>query len=297
MSHPLSRDRLTSLAFVVPALVLFFVFVAYPIVYNFQASTLDWNGATASTFVGLGNFVALAHDPVFIKTLLNSALWIPLTIVPQALIGLGLALMLNQPLRGRGVYRALLFLPTVLSPVVVGMVWAKILDSNSGTLAAIAEQTGLSFLKYNYLGDPRTAIFSVMIVNIWMYTGFSLLFYLAGLQLIEPSLLEAAKLDGANFWQRTTRITFPLLRNTHLTLLLLGIIGSLKTFELLYLLTMGGPYHATEMLPTYAFKQAFQLHSIGYASAISVALLVIAIGGSLLMTRVFGGGFITGEHR
>ncbi len=293
----LLRDRLGSLAFVLPAFVLFAVFVAYPIFYNFQASTLDWDGASEGVLVGLDNYVALFKDPVFIRTLTNSALWIPLTIVPQALIGLALALMLDQPLRGRNIYRALLFVPAILSPVVVGIVWSQILDPNRGTLATIAEQTGLDFLRFNYLGDPTFAIFTVIGVNIWMFTGFSMLFYLAGLQLIDHSVLEAAKIDGANFLQRTTRIIFPLLRTTHLTLLMLGIIGSLKTFELVYVMTTGGPAHASEMLPTYAFKQGFQLHEVGYASTISVALLVIAVGASLLMTRVFGSGFLTGDRK
>jgi raffinose/stachyose/melibiose transport system permease protein len=291
------RDRLSSLAFVIPALALFAVFVAYPIFYNFQASTLDWNGASEGIFVGFDNYVRLFQDEVFVKTLVNSALWIPLTIIPQAVVGLALALVLDQPLRGRNVYRAILFIPAILSPVVVGIVWSQILDPNRGTLAAIADQTGLDFLKFNYLGDPSTAIFTVMGVNIWMFTGFSMLFYLAGLQLIDHSLLEAAKIDGANFFQRTVHIVVPLLKTTHLTLLLLGIIGSLKTFELVYVMTTGGPYHATEMLPTYAFKQGFQTHEVGYASAISVALLIIAVGASLLMTRVFGSGFITGDKK
>lgn len=291
------RDRLSSLAFVVPALILFGVFVAYPIIYNFQASTLDWDGASEGAFIGLDNYIQLLRDEVFHKTLLNSALWIPLTIIPQAVIGLALALMLDQPVRGRNIYRAVLFIPAILSPVVVGIVWSQILDPNRGTLAAVADQTGLSFLKFNYLGDPSIAIFTVIGVNIWMFTGFSMLFYLAGLQLIDHSLLEAAKIDGANFFQRTLHIVVPLLRTTHLTLLLLGIIGSLKTFELVYVMTTGGPYHATEMLPTYAFKQGFQVHEVGYASAISVVLLIIAVGASLLMTRVFGSGFITGEKK
>lgn len=297
MTRVTLRDRLASFAFVLPALILFAVFVAYPIFYNLQASTLQWNGASDGTFVGLGNYGELLRDPVFRKTLVNSALWIPLTIVPQALIGLAFALMLDQPLRFRNVYRALLFIPAVLSPVVVGIVWSQILDPNHGTFATVARALGFDSLQLNFLGDPDTALFAVMAVNIWMFTGMSMLFYLAGLQLIDHSLFEAAKIDGASFLQRTTRITFPLLRTTHLTLLLLGIIGSLKAFELIYVMTSGGPFHATEMLPTYAFKQGFQVHEVGYASAISVALLVIAVGAALLMTRVFGAGFLTGEKK
>jgi ABC-type sugar transport system permease subunit len=124
-----------------------------------------------------------------------------------------------------------------------------------------------------------------------------MLFYLAGLQLIDPSLTEAARIDGANGFQTMARITFPLLKSTTLSLVLLGIIGSLKTFELVYVLTEGGPNHASEMLPTFAFMEAFRLQNVGYASAISVVLLVIAVVSSLSMVRVFGAGFITGDEK
>lgn len=291
-----TRDRLVSLAFVLPSFLLFVVFVVYPIVYNFQASTLRWDGVNAGTFVGLGNYRQMLSDPIFHITLKNSKLWIPLTIIPQAVIGFLLAMALDTKLRGRSFYRAVFFIPAVLSPVVVGIVWQRILDPFNGVLAQFDQATGTSPAA-PYLSDPKTAIFAVMVVNIWMWTGFSMLFYLAGLQLLDRSLIDAARLDGANLLQIIWQIILPLLRPTHLSLLLLGIIGSLKTFELVYILTEGGPNHASEMLPTYAFQQAFRLQSVGYASTISVTLLVIAMVSSLLMVRVFGSGFLTGSER
>lgn len=293
----LTRERLTGLAFLVPTLVLFLTFVVYPIFYNFQASTLDWDGVNAGTFVGIGNYLDLFSDSTFLITLRNSLFWIVLTIVPQTVIGFLLAVALNQGLRGSTVYRALFFIPAILSPVVVGIVWQSILDPFNGVLAQFGRATGLTFLSGDYLTNPETAIFTVIFVNVWMWTGFSMLFYLAGLQLIDPSLTEAARIDGANGIQTMTRVTFPLLKNTTLSLVLLGIIGSLKTFELVYVLTQGGPNHASEMLPTFAFQEAFQLQNVGYASTISVVLLVIAVVSSLSMVRVFGAGFITGDEK
>lgn len=296
-ARPVRRRRPPSgLLFVLPSFVLFAVFVVYPIVYNVQASLLDWDGVNVGTFVGLTNYRDLLADPVFHIALVNSAWWIPCTILPQAIIGFLLALALDTKLRGRTVYRAIFFIPAVLSPVVVGIVWQRILDPFNGVLAQIDRQTGSSLADV-YLSDPKTAIFAVMAVNVWMWTGFSMLFYLAGLQLVDRSLIEAARLDGASRVQIVRRILLPLLRPTHLSLLLLGIIGSLKTFELVYMLTQGGPNHASEMLPTYAFQQAFRLQSVGYASTISVTLLVIAMVSSLLMVRVFGAGFLTGQER
>lgn len=289
--------RTTGLLFLLPAIALFAVFVIYPIVYNIQASTLDWDGVNAGKYVGLGNFLQLFQDPIFFITIKNSGLWILLTIIPQAVFGLCLALMLNRGIFGSTVYRAIFFIPAILSPVVVGIVWARILDPSTGLLADIAQATGLDFLSNDFLSDPHSAIFAVIAVNVWMWTGFSMLFYLSGLQLIDSSVLEAAKIDGASGFQTTLRITIPLLKSTHLSLLLLGIIGSLKTFELVYVLTQGGPNHASEMLPTYAFEQAFQQQSVGYASTISVVLLVIAVVSSLSMVRVFGSGFISGDEK
>ncbi|MCU1579703.1 MAG: sugar transporter permease [Rhodoglobus sp.] len=291
------RQNITGLLFLLPAVVLFAVFVVYPIVYNMQASTLDWDGVNAGTFVGFDNYVKLFQDPTFLIALRNSAYWIPLTIIPQALIGFLLALALNRGLFASTVYRAIFFIPAILSPVVVGIVWQRIMDPFNGVFTSVGKATGLDWLGGNFLANPQTAIFAVIFVNIWMWTGFSMLFYLAGLQLIDTSVLEAAKIDGAGPLQTTARIIFPLLKSTHLSLLLLGIIGSLKTFELVYVLTQGGPAHASEMLPTYAFQQAFQLQSVGYASTISVVLIVIAVASSLSMVRVFGAGFISGDEK
>ena len=290
------RDSATGLLFLVPALVLFGVFVIYPIVYNVQASTLDWNGITPGTFVGLDNYTKLFKDPVFHTALRNSAYWVPLTILIQGGVGFMLALALNRPMRGRAVYRAIFFIPAILSPIVVGFVWQRIFDPFSGVLAEVGSTLGIDWLGNGFLADPRTAIFAVILVNIWMWTGFSMLFYLAGLQLIDASVIDAARVDGASSFQIATRILFPLLRSTHLSLLLLGVIGALKTFELVYVLTQGGPAHSSELLPTYGFQQAFQLQSVGYGATISVVLVVVSVATSLSLIRAFGSGFVTGDR-
>ncbi|MFY1636272.1 carbohydrate ABC transporter permease [Solwaraspora sp. WMMB335] len=298
MHHqPHRREWATGALFLLPAIALFATFVVYPIVYNVQASTLRWDGVNEGLFVGFDNYLELFRDPVFLITLRNSGWWILLTIVPQALLGFFLALLLNEKLRGRSIYRAIFFVPAILSPVVVGIVWQRIFDPFNGVIAKVGRATGLDLLTHGYLADPDTAIFGAIFVNVWMWTGFSMLFYLAGLQLIDTSVLAAAKIDGAGPWRTVRSIIWPLLRSTHLSLLLLGIIGSLKTFELVYVLTEGGPNHASELLPTYTFKQAFQLQSVGYASTISVVLLVIAVVSSLSMVRVFGSGFLTGDEK
>lgn len=284
--------------YVLPAMALFAIFVLYPIVYNVQASFLDWDGINPGHSVGFSNYVDLiAHDPVFKTVLKNSVLWIFLTIFPQMFIGFALAVMVNQRLRGRNVYRAIFYLPAIISPIVVGMIWRKIYDPSTGLLGALADSTGLSFLGGGPLGDPSWAIFACILVNVWQWTGFSMLLYLAGLQGIEQEILDAAEVDGTSTWQRIRYIIWPLLRGVHTSLILLGIIGSLKTFELIYVLTDGGPNHASEMLPTYTFRQAFTEYHVGYAATISVMLLVISIGASMLFVRLFGTGSRAGGER
>lgn len=291
------KEYAPGVAFVAPTLVLFLVFVAYPIVYNVQGSLLDWDGVNPGRSVGLGNYRQLLSDPIFMTAIKNSVLWFPLTFLPQAGVGIWLAVVLNRKLPGRTFFRSMFFIPVVLSPIVVGIVWQRVLDPFNGVIASVGRASGIEWLTADYLGNPDTAIFAVMVVNNWMWTGFAMLFYLGGLQLIDPSVQEAARIDGASSVQAFWRITFPLLRSTHLSLVLLGVIGALKTFDLVYVLTDGGPNHASEMLPTYAFQKAFVLQDVGYASTISVVLVVISVVASLSMVRVFGAGFITGEEK
>lgn len=256
---------------------------------------MHWDGVNQSTPAGLDNFKELFNDRIFWLTIRNSVYWMIFTIIPQSTIGFFLALALNTKLRGRTVYRTLFFLPVVISPVVIGIVWQRILDPFNGVIASVGRDIGVESLTKNYLADPTTAIFTVIVVNVWMWSGYSMLFYLAGLQQIDKSVLEAAKIDGAGGWRMIRSIYFPLLKPTHLSLLLLSIIGSFKTFELVYVLTEGGPDHASEMIPTYTFLLAFKLQNVGYASSLSVVLLILAMATALILVRLFGAGFITGR--
>ena len=288
------RNDLTNYSFITPALLLFAVFVIYPIVYNIQASFLEWDGVNAGVNVGLENYKKLGSDTIFHTTLINSLLWMVFTIIPQSTIGFFLALALNERLRGRTVYRTLFFLPVVISPVVIGIVWQRLLDPFNGVFALVGKKFDLPFLANNYLAS-NSAIFVVIFVNVWMWSGYSMLFYLAGLQQIDKSVLEAAKIDGASGLKMVAKIIFPLLKPTHLSLLLLSVIGSLKTFELVYVMTEGGPNNASQMIPTYTFLSAFKLQQVGYASTISVVLLILALVAALGMVRIFGAGFISGK--
>ncbi len=282
--------------FVLPALLLFVVFVLYPVGYIVRASLLDWNGIAAPKFVGLANYATLlGDDPVFRKTLRNAVLWIFLTIFPQMFIGFGLALLLNGPIVGRNVYRAIFYLPAIISPIVIGIVWQRIYDPFGGLLADLARRTGQQWLSHPYLADPKIATYACIAVNVWQWSGFSMLLYLAGLQGLPGEVLEAAQVDGASPWQRVRQVVWPMLRSVHLTLILLGLIGALQTFALVFVLTKGGPNNASQTMPTYIFQQAFALQSLGYGSAVSVVLLMVGLAASLFQMHVLGSRFVVGE--
>jgi raffinose/stachyose/melibiose transport system permease protein len=282
--------------FVLPAMALFVAYVAYPIVYVVGASAYSWDGINQANAVGLTNYIHLfTDDPAFRLAIRNAIYWAPLTILPQMLLGFAIAYMLETGVPKQAVYQAIFYLPAIISPVVVGIVWQRIYNPFGGLLSDIGFATGLRFLTMPFLSDTRFAIFAVIAVNVWQWTGFSMLLYVAGLKGLPSETLEAATIEGANLRQTIVYVVWPMLRHVHLTLVLLGVIGTLQTFPLIYMLTNGGPNHATESLPNYIFLQAFKLQSMGYASAISVVLMVVALVLSLFQVRVLGARFALAE--
>lgn len=280
------------LLFMAPAMILFVIFVLYPIFYILAASLYEWDGINEALFVGLRNYVELfTDDRAFRLALRNAFLWTFLTIFPQMFLGFLLAYILTSGIPFQNVFRIIFFMPAIISPVVLGIVWQRIYNPFGGLLADIGLETGARFLVQPYLADPKIAIYSTIFINVWQWTGFSMLMYVAGLQSLSQEVLSAAEVDGASKTQQIRFVIWPMLRHVHLTLILLGVIGTLQTFGLVFMLTRGGPNHATEMLPTYIFQQAFMLQSLGYASALAVVLLVIALSASIFQVRVLGSRF------
>jgi raffinose/stachyose/melibiose transport system permease protein len=278
--------------FLVPALSLFTVFVLYPFASVFFRSVYQWDGVNPATFVGLRNFIEiLARDYGFWLAIRNALYWAPLTVIPQMLLGFLLAYLLTSGVPFESILRAIIYFPAIVSPIVIGIVWQRIYNPFGGLLSDIGLAWHIPALMTPFLADPKIAIFSVIVVNIWQWTGYSMILYVAGLRTIPEEILEAAMIEGAGTFRRITQIIWPMLRHVHLTLILLGIIGTLQTFPIIYIMTQGGPNHATEMLPNYIFTQAFRLQAMGYASALSVILLLLALGISLFQMKVFGSRF------
>ena len=264
--------------FVLPLFVLFCVFIVYPIVFNFQISMYDWNGISHDrTFVGFANYVKLFENPVIIRIFRNFAVFAVFTILIQAGLGLVFSTFFYRNLRGSGFYRTVFYIPVIATPAIIGNLFSKILETNRGHLNEMLRAVGLHALTQQWLADPQFALISIIAVNIWQWTGYSMLMYYTNMLNIPSELYEAATVDGASAFQQFSHITLPLLRSTHFTLFVMGALGSLKCFDLPYILTKGGPNYATEFFPTYIHKKSFELFDQGGASALTVIMFLIAM--------------------
>ena len=271
-----------------PALILFVVFIAYPLANTLISSFYDYGITSRSrNFVGLGNFLELFGDPVFWVSLHNNLIILLGSVVFQIGIGLVLAAVFNRGI-SRGwstVARTIVFAPMVMSSVAVGLLWQVVFNPSIGALDSVLSALRLPTPNLGWLGDPNLAIGSVLFVACWQYTGFMMVILLAGMQAVPTELYEAATLDGASEVQSFFYITIPAIRNVMIAALLITMIGSFKAFDLVYVLTLGGPAHASEVLGTYLYKNAFNLNRMGYASSIAVVLLMFTVSLSIVQLR------------
>jgi raffinose/stachyose/melibiose transport system permease protein len=274
----------TVIVFLAPALVLYSVFVLYPIAQSLRYSLYDWNGLEPlHHFIGLGNFRRAYHDQLFRDALRHNVIIIVLTLALQIPCALALAMLLNAHLPGRGVLRTLFFAPYVLSEVVTGVVWRQILRPD-GLLDHILHGVGAGGLVHEWLADPNVVLYSLFFVISWKYFGFHMILLLAGLQQIPRELGEAAALDGATGWQRFRYVTLPLLGPTLRVSIFLSIIGALQLFDLVWVTTKGGPIGASSTMATYLYDQ-FRRNLFGYASAVSIVIFLLSLVVALLYQR------------
>lgn len=272
--------------YILPALIVVVGIVYLGIGYNGWVSTLDWNGISPDPEqIGFGNYVAIAQDPIFWGAVGHVAVFGGIVIVVQMVLGLAMAIILNGPVFGRGVYKVLIFMPVVLAPAAISIAFRQFFSAD-GMFNTILRSIGLDSLTQAWLANPETALYCLAIINIWQWTGFSFVLYQASMSQLDQHLFEAAQLDGASDGRIVRSIVIPQLRGTHLTLILVGIIGALKTFDIVYLTTGGGPGRSTEFLTTYIYKQAVEQFNTGYAAALSMVLLVLALLLTLVQTSV-----------
>jgi raffinose/stachyose/melibiose transport system permease protein len=281
----LTHRGFTIVPFLLPALLLFVGLVLVPIGLAVYTSLFKWNGfgGLPTQFVGLSNFVRLLGDEVFLGDLKRGLVLVLLSVLVQLPVALGLALLLNQELRFRGLYRLIFFAPYVLSEVITGVLFTMVFSPSGGLVNQILDVFGVS--GQTWLSDPDSALLTLFFVVSWKYFGFHMILLLAGRQDIPPELSEAGMMDGAGTWQVFRHITLPLLGPTIRISVFLSIIGAIQLFDMVWVLTGGGPIHSSETLAVTMFQNGFRRYEVGYASAISVAMFLISLVFALAYQR------------
>lgn len=273
--------------FVLPALVIYLLFMVYPFLGTISLSLQEWDGFAAErTFVGLDNYFALIADGAFWSALRNNILWAIIGTAAPIIIGFPLAVMLWSGARGRLAFRAIYFLPVILPIVVVGLVWGWIYNPLFGVLNTGLDAVGLGHLARGWLGHPDTALYAVLIAAIWATFGFVVVMFLAGLQGIDMNLVDSAKVDGANAYQRARHVLLPGIAPVFTFVLTITLVGAFSVFDIVYVMTRGGPGTATETMAGYAFKSAFSRNEAGYGSAISMVIATVSLVLAVLMLRL-----------
>jgi multiple sugar transport system permease protein/raffinose/stachyose/melibiose transport system permease protein len=287
------RGRSASVAgylFVLPVVLFFAVFVGYPFLRTMYLSLTRWSGFGEPQFIGAENFRNLASDPVFWDALRTTFVFTAACTVLQTVLPLLLAVLLNRGWRLGVLFRTVVFIPAVVSFVVTGALWQMVYDPNFGTLNEFLDAIGLGALAHPWLADSGTVLPALVLVSLWQAAGLYMLIFLAGLQGIDPALYEAARIDGASARQQFRHVTVPMLRNVTAVVVLLNVVNGFKTFDVIYVMTGGGPNRASEVLGTYLYGLAFgsaagAVPSFGYATAISMVVFVLCLAATLIQVR------------
>jgi len=274
------------IALVAPAVLTFGAFLVLPLVSVFLISTLHWSGYRLGdwTFVGADNFARMFANAVFWKAFANTVVFTVTTTLILNVVGFGLALLIASRVRGHVIARSVLFIPVLMSPVIIGLMWSRILDAFGAVNQVISIFNPLA-QPILFLGSGDLALPSIIVATVWQYAGYDMLLYYAGLQRLPTEQLEAASLDGAGHRASIRHVILPSLYPVIGTVVLLNVIGGLRIFDIVYVMTSGGPDRASEVMATYMYQAAFKLSDMGYASAIAVGIVVISVGAALLRQR------------
>ena len=271
---------------VLPAVALYSLFTLVPLVSGLYLATLRWDGIADPEYIGLDNFRRMARDTKLVDAFQHNLIYAAGTVSGKIVISLGLALLLHRSLRGRTIYRTALFLPVVMSFVVVSILWTWIYNNDFGLVNDLLRSVGLGGVARDWLGDTRFALWALIVVDIWKWYGFHMVIFLAGLQTIPPDLYEAASLDGASAWNKLVKITLPLLRPVMLVNVTLSLLGALNVFDIPFVMTEGGPANSTNVLALHTYVQAFQFNRLGYGAAMSYAIFLFISIIALIQLRI-----------
>lgn len=288
VSHKRSAINRTAYLFLLPYLLFFLAFRLGPALVGLGMSFTNWRIVGQPQWIGWRNFEAMPRDNLFLEALKNTALFTVVTVPLLIIFGLALAVLLNQPYRGRTIGRVAVFIPYVLMSTVVGVLWTWILEKDFGLLNSYISMIGFS--KIPWLVNQHVALLGIIITTIWWTVGYSMVLFLAGLQDIPEELYEAARIDGAGRWASFRKITLPLLAPTIFLVTLLSIINSFQVFDQAYVMTSGGPGTSTLTLVQYIYTTAFQFNKMGYGAAIAAILFAILIIAALIQARSYRRG-------
>jgi len=274
-----------------PGMLFILVFIAIPIITSIMLSFFNWKGYGNFDFVGLKNYLKVfISDRYFYTALKNSIIFSISVTIGTVGLGFILAVMIDLKVKFWKFYRFFYFLPVVISTIPLALLWVQIFHPYGLLNNLLLEVTGLESLQRSWLGEPNIAFVIIILVDIWHYTGFTMIFFLAGMQNIEEDIYEAAKLDGATTFQRIFKITAPLLKNVFSIIIILQLIFSFQVFDIVYAMTRGGPFHSTEVLGTRLYQLAFSEQQFGLASVYAVVMFIVSIIYAVFYIRVSGYG-------
>lgn len=281
------RKATIGYAFVLPALLLYGFFFIYPFAVSIYYSLTNWDGAQPiKEFIGLSNYRALLSDSLLWISLYHNLIWVVLGTIAPIAIGLLLGVLLWSGARGTTLFRTIYFLPFILSQVVVAIIWNWIYHPLWGPLNISLRAVGLDSVARGWLGDPAWALPAVIIVAVWSYFGFTFVVIIAGLQDVNKELVEAATLDGANAWQRFVHVIIPQLKYVLTMITAITLIGGFNVFDIIFVMTQGGPGTSTQVIATYTYRRAFQQGDVGYGAALSMVMTIITLIASYLFIRL-----------
>lgn len=288
MNKILSNKKVI-LLFTLPATLIFLYVVIIPIFTSGYYSTLKWDGIGKGTFIGIENFkkLLIQNESNFYKPILNSLLLALLSVTIQLPIAFLFARVLSSGVKGEGFFRTIYFVPVIVSTVVIGNMWMKIYNPQYGVLNIILTSVGLESLTNEWLGNAEIALRSVFVPLLWQFVGYHILLFYAGIKTIPTELIEAAEIDGASPWEITLNIVVPYVLPIIEVCVILAVIGSLKTFDLIYILTGGGPLHSTEVPTTIMFTTIFHRMSYGYGSSIAIFIIAECLALTVVVRGIF----------
>ncbi len=281
------RKERSAYLFLAPGLIIFSLFTVFALIFAFYLTFHEWSIIEPEKpFVGFDNYARLAEDETFLRSVLNTFYFTGASVPLGMAIGLGIALLLNQAIRARGLFRAIFFLPQVTPFVVVAIIWKWLYNGDFGLINYYLIELGIIREPLLWLSDQNLAMPAVVLMSVWASVGFSMVIYLAGLQGVPEELHEAARVDGANAWQRFVNVTIPQLANTTLFLAVMGVIGSLQVFTQIFIMTRGGPVERTTTMVYYIYQAAFKFFDMGYASTLAFALFAITLVFTIIQLRI-----------